>query len=427
MAAGRTPLVSVGLPVYNGERYVGEAIRSILDQTFTDFELVIGDNASVDRTADICRAAAAVDPRVRYHRNETNLGASRNYSVVFELARGKYFKWAAHDDALAPDFLRRCVEVLETDQTVVLCHAKTATIGADGQFVKEWPEPTDFAEEAAHRRFRASLEIGETHLIWALIRTSALRTTGLLGPYTGHDLPLLGELALHGRFHLVPDVLFFHREHAKRSVRQHDFTRPHQAIGWYAPERQGEVILPQWRLFAEYCAAIRRVRAPLDDKLCAAGHMLPWLWKHRSELIRDLFIVMKGWPIVGRMLFDLYKAALDRRWQARAERLVRDLGSQVHSDEGFILVDDGALLGMLPDSWRVVRLVERDGHYQGAPESDEVAIGEVERLRKQGVHMLAVVWPSYWWFDHYTELHRHLREHYPCRLQNERVVLFDLA
>jgi len=427
MADGSTPLVSIGLPVYNGERYLGEAIRSILEQTFADFELVIADNASTDGTADICRAAAATDPRVRYHRNVTNLGASRNFTVVFELARGKYFKWAAHDDACAPDFLKRCVQVLETDPAVVLCYAKTVTIGADGRRLKEWPELTGFAEAAAHRRFRASLWIGETYLFWGLIRASALRTTRLLGPYTGHDLPLLGELALHGRFHMVPEVLFFHREHAERSVRKHDFTRPHEAIGWCAPERQNKVILPQWRLFAEYCRAIRRARAGVDDKLRCVGYMLPWLRTHQRELIRDLFYAMRRWPIVGGGLFDLYKAALARGWRTRTERLVRDLRSQVRSDQGIIFVDDGALLGTLPDSWRVVRLLERDGHYYGPPESDEVAIGEVERLRQQGIRLLAVVWPSYWWFDYYTGLHRHLREHYRRRLQNDRVVLFDLA
>src|SRR4051794_3298661 len=92
------PKLSIGLPVYNGENFLAHAVDSILAQDFRDFELIISDNASTDRTAEICRGYAESDPRVRYVRFETNQGGSRNFCYVFELARGEYFKWAAHDD-----------------------------------------------------------------------------------------------------------------------------------------------------------------------------------------------------------------------------------------------------------------------------------------------------------------------------------------
>ena len=104
----RTPRVTIGLPVYNGEDFLESALDTLLAQTYTDFELVIADNASTDRTGEICRRAAR-DARVRYHRNDENVGAMRNFNRVFELARGEYFMWAAHDDAHEPDYLRRCV------------------------------------------------------------------------------------------------------------------------------------------------------------------------------------------------------------------------------------------------------------------------------------------------------------------------------
>ncbi len=87
------PRVSIGLPVFNGERYLARAIDSILAQDFRDLELVVCDNASTDRTAEICAAYARRDPRVRYHRNPRNLGAGPNYDRCFHLARGEYFKW----------------------------------------------------------------------------------------------------------------------------------------------------------------------------------------------------------------------------------------------------------------------------------------------------------------------------------------------
>src|SRR5246127_6023313 len=120
-----TPLVSVGLFVYNGERFIEEALQSILKQTFTDFELIISDNASTDRTGEIVKAYAERDNRIRYYRNEKNIGAGWNARRVYELATGKYFKWATADDFLEPDLLRRCVEILESDPGCVAAYTRT--------------------------------------------------------------------------------------------------------------------------------------------------------------------------------------------------------------------------------------------------------------------------------------------------------------
>ena len=104
------PKVSIGIAVFNGENFLESALRSILAQTFEDFELIISDNASTDRTADICEQYASQDGRVLYLRQPANLGAQPNYNLLVGQARGRYFKWAAHDDMLAPTFLERCVE-----------------------------------------------------------------------------------------------------------------------------------------------------------------------------------------------------------------------------------------------------------------------------------------------------------------------------
>ena len=119
-AAVRNPKVSIGLPVYNGEKFLAEAIESILGQTFSDFELIISDNASTDRTEEIARSYAASDRRIRFVRQEGNRGASKNFGLVFELASGEYFKWAAYDDVLMPDFLTECVALLDDDPSAVL-------------------------------------------------------------------------------------------------------------------------------------------------------------------------------------------------------------------------------------------------------------------------------------------------------------------
>src|SRR3990172_11630910 len=114
------PKVSVGMPVYNAERYLEEALASILAQSFDDFELVISDNASTDRTAEICRAYADKDERIRYFRMRQNYGVIDNFNSVFRLSGGEYFKWAASDDVCERDYLRKAVDVLDRDPSIVL-------------------------------------------------------------------------------------------------------------------------------------------------------------------------------------------------------------------------------------------------------------------------------------------------------------------
>ena len=133
------PRVSVGLPVCNGENYLDAAVRSILSQDYEDFELVISDNASTDRTQEICLDFARQDPRVKYSRLAANCGAVSNFQRVFRLSTGDYFKWAAHDDVCTPDFLERCVAVLERDPAVVLCCGQTQLINDDGSPVRYDP------------------------------------------------------------------------------------------------------------------------------------------------------------------------------------------------------------------------------------------------------------------------------------------------
>ena len=129
-------MVSVGLPVYNGQKYLAVAIGSVLAQTFPDFELVISDNASTDATQEICKAYAARDARIRYIRQPLNRGAGFNYNFVFHESRGRYFKWLAHDDWLAPDNLKASVAALEADPAAVLAYTHHIDIDDEGAVIR---------------------------------------------------------------------------------------------------------------------------------------------------------------------------------------------------------------------------------------------------------------------------------------------------
>src|SRR5215213_4448949 len=132
------PRVSIGMPVRNGQKYIREAIESILAQTFTDWELIVCDNASTDSTEQIVREFAARDPRVRYHRNPTDIGPANNHNVGFELARGEYFRWHAHDDMIAPEYLAVAVKALDEDPSIVCAYPKTKIIDDKGEFIENY-------------------------------------------------------------------------------------------------------------------------------------------------------------------------------------------------------------------------------------------------------------------------------------------------
>ncbi len=129
----RTPRVSVGLTVYNGEPFLAETLDSLLAQTFEDFELIICDNASTDRTAEIVGDYAARDARIRYVRHPRNFGASGNERRAFALSRAPYFRWSGADDLYAPESIARCVEVLDRDPRVVLTYPKAKFIDDRGR------------------------------------------------------------------------------------------------------------------------------------------------------------------------------------------------------------------------------------------------------------------------------------------------------
>ena len=233
--------VSVGLPVYNGEQYIRESIECILAQTYTDLELILVDNASTDSTRHICEEYVKRDRRVRYFRQERNVGLARNSNRAFELATGEYFKWTTHDDLHGPDFLARCVEVLDRDPSVVLCCTAGALIDgegkqieiledAEGAYVRDpngaripfrrMDPPRNLSSADPVDRFRDIL----LHTAWCLeifgvMRSDALRKTQLQSGYIGTDKRVLAQMSLLGRFAEVPGVRLFYRQYPAQAQR----------------------------------------------------------------------------------------------------------------------------------------------------------------------------------------------------------------
>jgi glycosyltransferase involved in cell wall biosynthesis len=300
-----TPRVSIGLPVYNGERYLARTIESILGQEFDDLELIICDNASTDGTSRICRAFAAQDARVRYHRNPRNLGAGPNYDRCFHLARGAYFKWAAHDDCLAPDYLSRTVAAMEASPQAVLCTTGVAEIDTDDRVQRVYrnhflgidsPSPARRLAALIHTRH-------ECEDFFGLYRREALVGSDLHGTYSGSDRVLLAEMALRGPWTSVPEPLFLHREHEGRYTRAVLTGDRAQAALWL------DTAVPDARasrnfhlgVYRQYLRIIPKTVRPLGSRAACYAELVRW-WgtaEHSPDVLRDL---LHDYPRVKRWM-----------------------------------------------------------------------------------------------------------------------------
>ena len=285
------PTVSIGLPVYNAERYLRESLDSLLAQTFCDFEVVVCDNASDDATAAIAEDYARRDPRVRVYRTDRNHGLAWNWNRAFALASGRYFKWAAADDVHLPHYLERTVAVLLVDPDAVLVHSRTVNVDENGtqgpEVIKDLR--TDGRDVAA--RFHELTRKGWPCVdVYGLVRTEVLARTGLHGPYPRSDRALLAELGLHGRLVQVPEVLFHRREFAGRVSRSHDLISRYAVFtGRPAPRRAW----PTWRLVGGFAAGLLRAtiaRRGLTwrDAIRCAASLGRSVWGYRRALGHEL-------------------------------------------------------------------------------------------------------------------------------------------
>ena len=291
-APGQTPLVTLGLPVYNGEEYLRESLDGLLAQTFKDFELVISDNASTDATPEIIREYAASDPRIRYIRQAVNQGAVPNHNLLVREARGKYFKWAAHDDLYEPLLLERCVAALESHPEAVLANVWDGTAGPDGRVIEEPPYPLASADPRPHVRLRSLLYEDGGNDFYGLMRTDVLRATAPHDSYPHADRTFMAGLILAGPWYEVPEVLYHRREHPDR------VTHAGSSRQWSVsldPRRANRWRYPWLRLYGEYVLGF--VRAVLRSQL-----VLP-------EKIRCLMEVM-GW-FVSRLRPSRMRAILE--------------------------------------------------------------------------------------------------------------------
>jgi glycosyltransferase involved in cell wall biosynthesis len=304
-----TPRVSLGMPVYNAQRFLREVLDSILAQTFTDFEFIISDNGSTDATEAICREYAARDQRVQYDPNDrTNHGPAWNYNRTEALSRGEFFKWCAADDLLAPTLIEKCVAALDADRGAVMAWPQTRVIDEDSKPIRDntFVLPTD--SESPARRFSALINVKHKRHgafeIFSLIRLKALRAFPRKGAYARADSVVLARLSLFGRFHLVQEYLFLNRDHRGRSVRslpvrlsrgrsklsKYIGVGPIPATEWWDASKKGKIVFPEWRILKEYWTSPAMAPLSMGQKIGCWVRLVAFTLRILPKLVRDLII-----------------------------------------------------------------------------------------------------------------------------------------
>lgn len=270
------PLVSIGLPVYNGANYIDVALDALRNQTYQNMEIIISDNASEDETETICRAAAAEDDRIRYIRQPENLGASPNHNEVLKHGRGKYFVWAAHDDLHDPKFVEVLVGMMEENPDAMSAFSRSASIDPEGNLLKHDDLRPDMTSPDPVVRFRHILDHKNTcHPFFAVHNREKIMDTRLFLNFTGADRIMLAEILLRGPILEHPETLFYLRHHEGRSTALPGKMKTrwgHPREGWFDPSRATKIVFPAWKRLGKNITAVMQAPISFVQKIkCVVG------------------------------------------------------------------------------------------------------------------------------------------------------------
>jgi glycosyltransferase involved in cell wall biosynthesis len=281
------PLVSIGLPVYNGGVYLEVAIRSLLSQTYRNIELVISDNASTDGSRDVCLRFAAEDARISYTRLPQNVGGVANHNKVRELSRGDFFMWASSDDLWRPSYVQHCVEILLARPDVVLVYSINSQIDEKGEYVRDIPVGPPLDSDSVLDRFVQLAEMYRAiEPFYGLMRREALARTAPMIKHPGFDRILLAEIGLLGKLVQIPQALYCRRIHAEQSI--HAFPSLRSRYKWINPDARGRFVWPYLGYGYYFAKAALRSAPNMRTRLACLWHMVRWCNWHRKELWGDL-------------------------------------------------------------------------------------------------------------------------------------------
>lgn len=264
--------VTVGVPVWNGERHLEACLRSLLEQTDPPDAIIVSDNASTDRSLDIARGVAAAEPTIQVIGQDTNIGAAGNFNALARAAGTPLFAWLPHDDEWSSTLLAE-MKAAHREPDVALAYGTPTFIDADGE-PTTGPEPAVWSDAhdpiARLRELFADPHRSHLHVcipVLGLVRRDFLLATGMIRPYGGSDKVLIVDMALRGR--LVPvEAAFRRRVHESSSVQANPDGESRRR--WFDPDAAGPA-MPESRLLRGYLHAARHAPLPARDRALAAA------------------------------------------------------------------------------------------------------------------------------------------------------------
>jgi len=239
----KSPLVSIGVPVYNGESTIARALEALVKQTYRNTEIIISDNASQDSTGDICGGFARKDPRITYTRNNTNIGITENFRKVCSASKGDYFFWAASDDEWEPSFVERLVAAMECapEAGVGLCAVKRQYSNGEVLAVLRFPLEKNgkgfsgvgcvldlMHPSTARRKQKYNI------FVCGMFRGRLIRKAVQEYSFIPGERPLVAAVVADHGFVFVNDVLMrktVHRKHFEERYAGDPYKKKKQALG----------------------------------------------------------------------------------------------------------------------------------------------------------------------------------------------------
>ncbi len=396
--------ITVALMTRNRPHFLRQAMQSVLAQQDVELELLVFDNASTDDTPDVVLSFG--DPRVSHLPSDSDIGIMRNWNRAIDTAkvRSAFVSIFHDDDIMLPGFLAESLRALRDHRSAGICLSLTEFIDGDGN-VTEILQPG--AMTPGLNRSLDMVELimqGRAPLIFPPMGVFRAETLQRIGPADSPHTRATCDMSHWHRAIMDSDVCFLPK--VLTQYRLHGGTDTHllhqkaKALGWYG------VLVERGDLIAHL---LRSERAADPQYRKWLADWLVWTHAAQSDSLHTLSDEIYHTP-ENRM-------ALLASW----------LDHAIPPGQPVILIDDAQLgAGETINGRRIVPFIERDGQYWGHPESAQHAIGELERLRCDGIHWLAVAWPCRWWLHEYGDFEHHLRSHYRIALNFPHGVIFDL-
>lgn len=280
--------VIVGLPVYNGQKFLGAAIESHLSQSFGDFDLVISDNGSTDTTQAICTDYASKDKRVKYLRSPENRGILWNHRRVLEAIENpnQYFRWAGADDIMGPGLLQSMVAILDSRPEVEAVMPDTKNIDDRGEIIGSMARTLDLQSTDVYERAHDILTARYQHVVaYGLLRASTLQLMRTGPNFIGWDPVFIWELALRGQVEQLAGPVLLRRFHPG-SISHVKTVK--EMRKWVEPNAKGGMNFPHWTWAYEHLRVLLATPLSMRDRFRIGKFLARHTIVQRALLFRDV-------------------------------------------------------------------------------------------------------------------------------------------